>query len=126
VSEEIAGDAEVFKREWAELIGLYRIVASDSAAAQHAREVLGAKLTKHRLRVAIPDLMRMQPGDVLDRLAPRYLLKPVRVPGDDRFGPMVTAETADDLAEIMREMRDDPRLSATMTGSGYLAWSVAR
>jgi hypothetical protein len=121
----IESDPETFKREWAEMIGLYRIVASDTPMAVPAREALASKLAQHRLNLSINVLLRASPSDVLDRLAPKYLLTRATLPSGP-FGPAVTADSPEHLTEMMQAMKNDPRLAGLMAGSAWLTPTPAR
>lgn len=115
----VESNPEVFKREWAEMIGLYRIIASDTPMAVPARAALEGKLAQHRMKLSINVLLRASPSDVLDRLAPKYLLTPASMPSGP-FGPSVTADSKEQLDEMMAAMRADPRIADVMRGSAWL------
>lgn len=116
-----------FQREWATLIGLYKILVNEDAPRQmvaRAYHELNTKLFVHRLGISADALKRMDPLVALERIAPRYLLRDATLP-EGPFGPMVTAESSEKLVDLMYNMNADPRLKAMMDGAGYLVKSSA-
>lgn len=114
-----------FKREWAEMIGMFNIAGSGSPMSSEAATALNARLHAHRMRISYTNLCTMDPAKVLEALAPKHILKPAKLPTGP-FGPSVTAESEDDLKDMLAHLRADPVLSAKMRGAGYLVTSAER
>lgn len=111
----------VFREEWAALIGLWRVwtEASDRSIKSNARKQLAAKCRFYAL--ATPETLLAvavtDPLAVFDRLAPKVLLAP---PPDPRFGPAVTASSADELDAIVAANRASVIAKGGDIASGYL------
>lgn len=118
---------EQFVAAWSELIGLYRVLAMPAETAGEVLMRVEAESTFNRkahqfgVTVTAQAALRMKGTDVIDAIAPMLLLKPAEGLPTGAFGPMVTAESPEDLKEQMRRLRNDPRIAALMSRSGYLS-----
>lgn len=118
---------EQFVAAWSELIGLYRVLVmpadtvGERMMRREAESAFNRTASKYGVEVRVMDVLAMKAGDVIDAIAPVILLKPpVGLPSGP-FGPMVTAESPEDLKAQLRRLRDDPRIAALMSRSGYLS-----
>jgi hypothetical protein len=102
-----------FKREWQELLTLYAIASRPGTSSpvmlevrEEARSRLAAKLALHRMPPLADVLLLNDPHEIARALAPRHLLKPKRPLPSSHYGPLVTAETPEDLPDEIERYVD--------------------